>query len=309
MKRTAVTASLLAVALLATACSGAKTAEPSSNTPALKGEIKIDGSSTVGPISIAVAEEFQKANKEVKVNVGISGSGAGITKLLAGEIDIADSSRKMKAEEFEKGKTAGLEAVELPVAYDGITVVVNKENAFLECITVAELKQIWNKDSTVKLWSEVNPAWPAEEIKLFGPGSTDGTFEYFTEHVNGKAKQSRTDYTASEDDNVLVNGVSGNKGSMGYFGYAYYKENASKLKAVKIDGGKGCVAPDLRTIQDGSYPISREIFIYPTKKALARPEVNAFVTYYLTNGAQFAEMAGYVALQESVYKDGLAKLK
>jgi phosphate transport system substrate-binding protein len=318
MKRTAVTASLMAVALLATACTSAKTTEqkpattPAPSTPAapaLKGEIKIDGSSTVGPISIAVAEEFQKANKDVKVNVGISGSGAGITKFIAGEIDIADSSRKMKPEEFEKGKAAGYEAVELPVAYDGITVVVNKENSFLDCITVADLKKIWQKDSKVKLWSDVNPAWPKEEIKLFGPGSTDGTFEYFTEHVNGKAKESRTDYTASEDDNVLVNGVAGNKGSMGYFGFAYYKENASKLKAVKIDGGKGCVAPELKTIQDATYPISRQIFIYPSKKALARPEVNAFVTYYLTNGAKFAEQAGYVALQANMYQDGLAKIK
>jgi phosphate transport system substrate-binding protein len=309
MKRTALTASLMTVALLATACGGKTTDPKDGENPTLSGEIKLDGSSTVGPISIAVAEEFQKANKGVKVNVGISGSGAGIQKWLAGEIDIANSSRKMKPEEIEKGKAAGLEAVELPVAIDGITVTVNKENSFLTCITTAELKKIWDKDSTVKQWSDVNPQWPNEEIKLYGPGTTDGTFDYFTEHINGKAKQSRTDYTASEDDNVLVNGIAGNKNALGYFGYAYYAENKGKLKAVQVDRGKGCVAPEEKTIADMSYPISRQIFIYPSKKALARPEVRAFVTYYLTNGAQFAQQAGYTALSANLYTEGLTKIK
>lgn len=311
MKRTAMTASLMAVALLATACTGAKTTEPQSTpgAPALKGEIKIDGSSTVGPISIAVAEEFQKQHKDVKVNVGISGSSAGIKKFIAGEVEIADSSRKMKETEIADATKGGFEPVEIPVAYDGITVVVNKENTFLACITVAELNKIWAKESTVKLWSEVNPAWPAEEIKLYGPGTESGTFEYFTEVVNKKAKESRTDFTASEDDNVLVNGVAGNKNSLGYFGYAYFVENAAKLKAVQIDGGKGCVAPSDATIENATYPLSREIYIYPSKAALARPEVKEFVTFYLKNGAQLAKEVGYTPLPAKMYEDGLAKIK
>lgn len=314
MKRFTMTASLLTVALLATACTGTKPSETPNtpaapNTPALTGEIKIDGSSTVGPISIAVAEEFQKVHKGVKVNVGISGSSAGIKKFIAGEVEIADSSRKIKESEAKDAIANGHEPIELAVAYDGITVVVNKDNSFLECITVDELNKIWGKDSKVKNWSEVNPAWPAEEIKLYGPGTESGTFEYFTEVVNKKAKESRTDYTASEDDNVLVNGVAGNKNGIGYFGYAYYAENTAKLKALKIDAGKGCVAPTDETIMSATYPISREIFIYPSKAALARPEVKEFVTFYLKNGAQLSKEVGYTPLPAKAYEDGLAKIK
>jgi phosphate transport system substrate-binding protein len=317
MKRFMVnTAALAALVLTLTACGSAQpketkeTAEPAQKQESsLKGTIKIDGSSTVGPISIAVAEEFRKLNKNVEVPVGISGSSTGIAKLVKGEIDIADSSRKIKDSEIADAKKNGIEVTELPVAYDGITVVVNKENSFLTCITKDELKKIWSKDSTVKKWNEVNPAWPAEEIKLYGPGTASGTFEFFTEHINGKAKESRADYTASEDDNVLVQGVVGNKNALGYFGYGYYVENSAKMKAVAIDGGKGCVAPSDKTIADQSYPLSRLIYIYPSNKAMERPEVKEFLKFYMQNGAQLSHQVGYTPLTAKMYEENLAKIK
>lgn len=319
MKRTLVTtAALTALALTLTAC-GAKTEatkpgadkqEPAKQEgPKLSGEIKIDGSSTVGPVSMAVAEEFMKKNKDVKVPVGISGTSGGFKKWVKGEIDIAGASRKIKDSEKEEATKSGIEGLELPVAYDGLSVVVNKDNAFLKCITTAELKKIWDKDSTVKKWNEVNPAWPAEEIKLYGPGTDSGTFEYFTEAINGKAKQSRADYTASEDDNVLVQGVAGNKGAMGYFGYAYYIENKAKLRAVPIDAGKGCVEPTDETIGNLSYPLARLIYIYPSTKSLARPEVKEFVKFYMQNGAQLSKQVGYTPLPAKMYEENLAKVK
>lgn len=311
-------AALTAVAMLATACGGANEATtPASggnNTPApaapkLSGEIKIDGSSTVGPISIAVAEEFQKIHKDVKVPVGISGSSGGFKKWVKGETDLNNSSRKIKQAEIDEAKANGFDAIELPVAYDGLSVVVNKDNTWLKCITKDELKKIWDKGSTVKKWKEVNSSWPDEEIKLYGPGTESGTFEYFTEFANGKAMQSRADYTASEDDNTLVKGVSGNKGGMGYFGYAYYVENKNKVRAVAVDGGKGCVEPTDKTIADLSYPIARLIYIYPSTKAMQRPEVKEFVKFYMENGAKLSKQVGYTPLPEQMYKDNLAKVK
>lgn len=309
-----VAAALTAVMMLVTACGGQK-ADPNTtpaagnNAPQLSGNIKIDGSSTVGPISIAVAEEFMKVNKGVKVDVGISGSSAGFKKWVKGEIDINDSSRKIKDSEIEEAKANGFAHLEIPVAYDGLSVVVNKDNTWLKSITTAELKAIWNKDSKVKLWSEVNPAWPAEEIKLYGPGTESGTFEYFTEHINGKAKESRADYTASEDDNVLVQGIAGNKNSLGYFGYAYYLENQDKIRAVPVDAGKGPIAPNDETIGNLSYPIARLIYIYPSTKAMERPEVKAFVKYYVQNAATLSKEVGYTALPQKMYDDALALIK
>jgi phosphate transport system substrate-binding protein len=310
-------AAVATVAVLVTACGGKS--EPAT-TPAgqqapaestLSGVIKVDGSSTVFPITEAVAEEFMKVHKKVDVPVGISGSSGGFKKWVKGEIDINDSSRKIKQSEIDEAKAAGFDAVELPVAYDGLSVVVNKENTFLQCITTGELKKIWDKDSTVKTWNEVNPAWPAEAIKLYGPGTDSGTFEYFTEKINGKSMQSRADYTASEDDNVLVQGVSGNKGGMGYFGYAYYVENADKVRAVAIDGGKGCVAPDDKTIADLSYPISRLIYIYPSTKAMERPEVKEFVKFYLTEAPKLMKSGDvkYTPLTDGMYQESIAKIK
>lgn len=309
------TAALTALVMTLTACGGTKTEETKQTETAkpaeskLSGTIKIDGSSTVGPISIAVAEEFRKLHKNVEVPVGISGSSGGFKKWVKGETDINDSSRKIKQSEIDEVKKLGFDAVEMPVAYDGLSVVVNKENTWLKCITTAELKKIWDKGSTVKKWSEVNPAWPAEEIKLYGPGTDSGTFEYFTEHINGKAMQSRADYAASEDDNVLVQGVAGNKGGMGYFGYAYYVENKSKIRALAIDGGKGCIEPNDETIAKLTYPIARFIYIYPSTKAMERPEVKEFLRFYMQNGAELSAQVGYTPLPAKMYEENLAKVK
>ncbi|HYG60565.1 MAG TPA: PstS family phosphate ABC transporter substrate-binding protein [Symbiobacteriaceae bacterium] len=303
-------AALTAVALMVSACGGEKPAEgPKDEAPKFTGEIKIDGSSTVFPITEAVAEDFMKQYKDVKVSVGISGTSGGFKKWVKGETDINDASRPIKASEVEEAKKVGYEAIELPVAYDGLSVVVHKDNTWLQCITTAELKAIWDKDSTVKKWNEVNPAWPDQEIKLYGPGTDSGTFEYFTEHINGKALQSRADYTASEDDNVLVQGVSGNKGSLGYFGYAYYVEHAAKIRAVAIDGGKGCVEPKDETISGLTYPLARLIYIYPSSKAMERPEVKEFVKFYLQNAPKLVAEVKYTPLAQAKYDEALAKVK
>ncbi|WP_397378401.1 PstS family phosphate ABC transporter substrate-binding protein [Paenibacillus sp. YYML68] len=282
--------------------------------PALKGEIKVDGSSTVFPISQAVAEEFMKKNKEVKITVGESGSSNGAKKLIGGEIDIADMSRKFKAAEYEELKTKqGTEAVEMPVALDGITVVLNKKNTFAKEMTVEELKKIWSKDSKIKKWNEVRPEWPDKEIKLYGPGTASGTFEFFTEAINGKAKESRADYTASEDDNVLVKGVAGDEFALGYFGFSYYKENEDKLTAVAIkkDAAAPAVLPSKETIENFSYaPLSREIYIYPTKKALEQPHIKEFIKFYNSEeGMKLVEAAKYIRLPDATIKKNLENVK
>lgn len=202
-----------------------------------------------------------------------------------------------------------MEGLELAVAYDGITVVVSPQNQLVDCLTTAELKKIWDTGSAVKTWRDVRPEWPAEPLRLYGPGTDSGTFDYFTEHINGKEKQSRSDYVASEDDNVLVKGVAGDRFALGYFGYAYFEENQSKLKAVKVDAGKGCISPTTATILGGQYPIARPIFIYPEKRALKRPEVGEFVRFYLTAGPRLVKQVGYVPLPDSMYKEGLAKVE
>jgi phosphate transport system substrate-binding protein len=276
----------------------------------LSGTIRIDGSSTVYPISQAVAEEFMKENPGVKVTVGESGTGGGFKKWVNGELEIADASRPIKDEEKAKAKEKGIEPVEIPVAHDGITVVVNKENKFVDSLTVDELKKIWEPNSKVKTWKDVRPEWPAEPIKLYGPGTASGTFEYFTEEIVGEKGKSRTDYTASEDDNVLVKGVEGDKNSLGYFGYAYYLENKDKLKVVKIDAGKGAIEPTDQTIKDGTYaPLSRPLFIYPSKKALEKPEVKAFVKFYLETGKDLVKEVGYIPLDDADYQKSLGLVK
>ncbi len=270
---------------------------------ALKGNINIDGSSTVYPITEAVAEDFMDGNPGVNVVVGISGSGGGFKRFVVGDLDISDASRPIKKSEVDKCSAAGISFIELPVAFDALTVVVNPKNDWCDSITVAELKKIWDQGSTVKNWSDVRAGWPNKPIKLYGPGTDSGTFEYFTEAINGTAKQSRADYTASEDDNVLVTGVAGDQYAMGYFGLAYYSENSDKLKAVKIDGGKGAVAPSKDTARSGKYaPLSRPLFIYVSGKAAKREEVSSFVNYYLDNAATLSEEVGYVALPASAYK-------
>ncbi len=274
----------------------------------LSGQIVVDGSSTVYPITMAVAEEFKNEQPDVEVSVAMSGTGGGMKKFAAGEIDICDASRTIKQEEIDKAKANGIEYIELEVAYDGISVVVNKDNTWVDSITTAELNKIWAKDSKVKTWKDVNPAWPAEPLKLYGPGTDSGTFEFFTEKINKKAKDARTDFTPSEDDNVLVQGIAGDKDAMGYFGFAYYEENMDKLKVLKIDDGKGPIEPTAQTIKDKTYsPLSRPLFIYVNKAKMNQPQVKAFVKYYLDNAATLSKEVGYIPLEN--YDAELAKIK
>ena len=267
--------------------------------------IKVDGSSTVFPISEAVAEEFQKYKKNaVKVTVGISGTGGGFKKFCRGEIDITDASRPILRKEMDDCKKAGVEYYELPVAYDALTVMVNPKNDWITSMTVADLKKIWEPAAQGKImrWNQVNPKWPDAPIKLYGAGSDSGTFDYFTEAVVGKAKSSRGDFTASEDDNVLVQGIANDKNALGYFGFAYYTENQKKLKAVAIDGGKGPIMPSAKSIEDGTYnPLGRPIFIYVSKKSATKPEVKEFVEYYLKNAAPLVKEVKYVPLPAKAY--------
>jgi phosphate transport system substrate-binding protein len=276
----------------------------------LGGQISMDGSSTVYPISEAAAEEFMAANEgKVRVTVGLSGTGGGFKRFCAGETDISNASRPIKDSEKELCAASKVEYIEIPVASDGLTVAVNPANNFLQCVTVAELKKIWEPGSTVKRWSDVRAGLPDREIKLYGPGTNSGTFDYFTEAINGKEDASRADYTASEDDNVLVQGVEGDADALGYFGYAYYKENATKLKAVGIDSGAGCVLPSEETVRNTTYkPLARPLMIYVSKTALQRPEVNAFVKFYLENAATLVPQVGYVALEDAKYQEGVGKL-
>lgn len=268
----------------------------------LRGKVSLDGSSTVFPVSEAVAEEFLAVQPRVRVTVGVSGTGGGFKKFINGETDINDASRPIKMKEIKKAEAEGIEFIELPVAYDGLSVVVNKSNNWVDNLTVAELKAIWKPESKVKLWSDVRAHWPDQLVRLYGPGTDSGTFDYFTETINGKSGASRPDYTANEDDNALVQGISGDEYSLGYFGYAYYAANKDKLKVIPIDGGKGPVAPDATSINDGSYaPLSRPIFIYVRKDALDRPEVNAFVNFYIDQAPALSTEVGYIPLPQATY--------
>ncbi|NMF95939.1 PstS family phosphate ABC transporter substrate-binding protein [Aromatoleum toluolicum] len=272
--------------------------------------VKIDGSSTVFPVTEAVAEDFQSAKKgAVKVTVGISGTGGGFKKFCRGEIDIADASRPILKKEMEACSQAGIKYIELPVAFDALTVVANPKNAFIKQLSVEQLKKMWEPGAqgTVTNWKQVDPSFPDAPLKLFGAGSDSGTFDYFTEAVVGKAKASRGDYTASEDDNVLVQGVSRDINAIGYFGYAYYAENQGKLKAVPIVNKEGKpVQPGPAAVLDGSYnPLSRPIFIYVAEKSLEKAEVRDFVTYYLKNASKLAAEVKYVPLPPKAYEIAL----
>ena len=287
------------------ACGGGEGGEGS----AVSGAVTLDGSSTVFPIAEAVAEEFQIANPEVRVTVGFSGTGGGFERFCAGETDISNASRPIDPDEIEACAAAGIEFTEIPVAWDGLSVVANPANDFVTCLTVPELRRIWEPGSVVRTWRDVRPEWPAEEIRLYGPGTDSGTFDYFTETVNGETGASRPDYQASEDDNILVQGISGDRYALGYFGYAYYTESADRLKLVEIDGGSGCVAPSDATIADGAYaPLSRPIFMYVKHAALARPEVHAFVTFLLTEAEALVPSTGYHPLSAEEYAEALARV-
>ena len=268
--------------------------------------VKLDGSSTVYPVSEAVAEEFQKSTRgKVKVTVGISGTGGGFKKFCRGETDVSNASRPILKQEMEACRAAGTEYFELPVAFDALTVVVNPKNGFVNQLTVAELKKMWEPaaQGKVSTWRQVNPQWPDAVFKLFGPGADSGTFDYFTEAVVGKSKSSRGDFTASEDDNVLVQGVARDVNGLGYFGYAYYIENKDKLKAVPIVNEKGQpVAPSMDAVLKGAYsPLARPIFIYVNAKALAKPEVRDFVEYYMKHASKLAREVKYVPLPDKAY--------
>ena len=279
------------------------------NTVQLAGTIEIDGSSTVAPVSIAVAEEFRKIQPKVRVNVGISGTGGGFKRFTAGETDISDASRLIRGEERDAAGKHNINFVEMKVGADGLSVLVHPKNDFVDCLTVAELKKIWEPGSTVKTWSDVRSSFPSEKIQLFGPDTDSGTFDYFTEEIIGEVQASRADYTASADDNILVRGISGSKYALGYFGYAYYSENKESLKAIAIDDGNGCVAPEAETIEDGSYtPLSRPLFIYVNTESVKRPEVIEFIRFYMEVGAKLTREVGYVPEAPSVYTGNLTKV-
>jgi phosphate transport system substrate-binding protein len=281
-------------------------AAPASSGPSL---VTLDGSSTVFPISEAVAEEFQKAEQGTRVTVGISGTGGCFQKFCRSEIDISDASRPISASEIEACNKAGVEYIELPIAYDGIAIAVNPKAAWADAITVAELKTLWAPDAQGKVtkWSQVRKGWPDREIHLFGAGVDSGTYDYFTEAVNGKAKASRGDFTSSEDDNVLVQGIGGDELALGFVPFAYFEANHGKLKLVPVDDGKkengdGAILPSANSIKDGTYqPLSRPIFIYVSKKAADRPEVHKFVDFYLKNAEKLAREVGYVGLGGEIY--------
>ncbi len=314
---------LTLVAAVAVAC-GAPAPAPKGETPKAEAPapaaqvIAIDGSSTVFPITEAVAEEFQKGG-QAKVTVGISGTGGGFKKFCAGETVIANASRPIKPEEVELCKQHSIEYIELPVAYDGLAVVVSKENTWLQKVTVKQLKMMWEPEAqdVVKKWQQVDPTWPNEELHLFGPGVDSGTYDYFTQAIVGKEHASRGDFTASEDDNVLVQGVSTDKNALGFFGFAYYESNADKLRLVPVDdeneaNGAGAILPSLQTVADGTYqPLSRPVFIYISKAAIdARPEVQAFAEFYVKHAATLTKEVGYIPMPAKAYElvaDRLAK--
>lgn len=286
------------------------TAKPNANVSTLSGEIKIDGSSTVFPITEAVAEEFGKVHGNVRVTVGVSGTGGGFKKFIAKEIDINNASRPIKEKEATAAQEAGVEYQEIQIGYDGVSVVASKQNTWVDSLTVDELAKIWAPDSTVVNWSDIRPEWPAEKIKFYAPGTDSGTFDYFTEEINHKPGAIRTDITPSEDDNVLVQGIAGDKNAIGFMGYAYYVENQDKLKVIKIDAGNGAVEPSFETIKGGTYaPLSRPIFIYVNKLALKRPEVKEFIKFYLTEGRELISAVGYVPLIDADYETQLNNIQ
>ena len=303
----------------ATAASGDVSAPAATARPAVKsespqagplsGEIVIDGSSTVYPVTVAAAEDFRKEHPHVQIPVGISGTGGGFKKFTAGETEVSDASRPIKDSERELAAQNGITFIELAVAYDGLSVLVNPDNDWASCLTTDQLHEIWKPDSEITSWNQVDPSYPNLDIVLYGPDADSGTFDYFTEEINGDTGIIRDDFFPAVDDNVLVQGIAGDRGALGYFGYAYYVANTDKLKLVGVDGGSGCIEPNETTINDGSYsPLSRPLYIYVNIPALSRPEVKAFVDYYLANAADLAASVGYVGLPQPLYDQMEAKV-
>jgi len=295
-------AAVSAFALVLTACGGEDAGSSGSggaDGEQMSGEVKVDGSSTVAPLSEAAAALYAEERPEVNVTVGTSGTGGGFEKFCNGETDISDASRPIKDEEIAQCEANEIAYAELIVANDALTIVVNPAVDFVDCLTVEQLGTIWGPDSTIANWSEVDPSFPDLPLDLYGAGTDSGTFDYFTDAINGEEGASRTDYTPSEDDNTTVQGVVGSEGGMGYFGFTYFEENADSLKALEVDAGDGCVAPSLETAQDGSYtPLSRPLFIYLSDKAAERPEVTDFVDFYIENIDDIVTEAQYVPLTE-----------
>ena len=286
------------------ALSGTSRMDGSSTPVALSGTIQVDGSSTVFPVTQAVAEEFRKEQPGVQVNVAVSGTGGGFKRFTVGETDISNASRPIKDSEAEAAASNGIEFIEMRIGTDGLSVMVHPDNDFVDCLTVGELNEIWKPGSSINNWQDVRAGFPDQRLRLYGPDTDSGTFDYFTEEINGEAQVSRADYTASADDNVLVQGIAGDRGSLGYFGYAYYQENQDSLKIVAIDDGDGCVTPEPSTIEDGSYkPLSRPLFIYVNVESIERPEVKALLTFYMDHGYDLTLEEGYVPVERSVYAD------
>ena len=269
--------------------------------------INIDGSSTVYPVTEAIAEEYRAVDSDVDVTIGVSGTGGGFQKFGRGETDISNASRPIKEDEKKIAESNNINFVELEVAYDGLAVVVNPENDWVDCFTVEQLKKIWEPSAqgTITRWNQIDPSWPDEEIHLFGPGVASGTFDYFTEAIVGESGSSRGDYTASEDDNVLVQGVSGDKYGLGFFGLAYYEENADKLRMVAVDGGEGCVEPSTETVSNGTYaPLSRPLYVYVNSSSVQNnPKVVDFINFYLDEAPSLLKDVGYVPLTPEEYKE------
>ncbi len=298
---------LLGLLALLAACGGGRdgdgeTAGTTTSTGGesdLSGRIQADGSSTVGPFTTAAAERFQNEHPGVQVTVGVSGTGGGFERFCRGETDLSNASRPIKDEEAKLCADAGIEYVEFQVVNDALTVVVNKDNDWATCLTTEQLAAIWGPGSKVSNWNQVDPSFPDEKLALYGPGTDSGTFDYFTDEINGEEGASRSDYGASEDDNVIVTGVAGEKGGLGYFGFSYFEENQDTLKAVEIDGGDGCVAPSVENAQNGTYkPLARPLFIYAKKESFTRPEVEEFIGFVLDNEKEIAEAAQYVPMTD-----------
>ena len=304
-RRIAPLAALLVLVPVLAGCGGGRgngdeasgTTTRGSGGQGLSGRIQADGSSTVGPFTTAAAERFQEVEPDVQVTVGVSGTGGGFERFCRGETDLSNASRPIKEEEAKLCADAGIDYVEFQVANDALTVVVNKDNDWVDCLTVDELKKIWQPGSKIDSWNDLDAPYPDEELTLFGPGTDSGTFDYFTDEIVGEEGASRSDYSASEDDNTIVTGVSGERGGLGYFGFSYFEENDDTLKALEIDGGEGCVAPSVENAQNGTYtPLSRPLFIYAKQESLRKPEVEALVRYALDNQSEIAEASRFVPL-------------
>ncbi|GAB2331933.1 PstS family phosphate ABC transporter substrate-binding protein [Streptomyces griseoincarnatus] len=313
LRRAKVPLALTAAVMLAASACGGGDAGSGGSGDELSGTVKVDGSSTVAPLTSAASEFYAEEQPKVRVTVATSGTGGGFKKFCVGETDISDASRPIKGEEIKTCEENNIKYEQFAVANDGLSVVVSKDNDWAECLTVEQLKKIWEPGSKVNNWNQVDPKFPNEPLKLFGAGTDSGTFDYFTEAINGEEGASRTDYSGSEDDNVTVTGVSGTKGGMGYFGFSYYEENADKLKLLQIDGGDGCVTPSVETVQDGTYePLGRQLFIYPSDAGLKKPQVLDFVEFYVENHKKIAEDSKFIPLnaeQEKELQAALTKLK